>query len=160
MNNLKLFEDFDKLPYYMFDVREFFENFKIIFYKCYKECHDYTSDFFYYIHMIVKDWNDLPLNKISENVISYILADKTVEFYNLAGDIEFDRVKNTIIKTNVYSECSSTSTIKNLFDFKFVLYDEKIPIDVDYNKPIKIYSKKTKIEDMVEILISSNKYNI
>jgi hypothetical protein len=146
MKIVKIHEMF-KRDSYEFNIIEFYENFRNIFYKLWEE----DNEIFMTEIRKIKDWDKLILNMLTNEIVYNILKDKEIEFYDINNNIEFGRVK----KTSIIS--------KYLESFKLIIdiYGQNLGyIQVNHFKPIKVYSKKTKIEDIIDLHVSLEKYNL
>jgi hypothetical protein len=154
MKHLKLFENFDK-SYYEFDAIKFYNDFKKIFNSERDENIDNfrSTDFFKTLDNLLPTWSTMPLDKTIEQFVKDILQDKEVEFYDLGGDVNVGRVKNTQFYYSIFF---------TRFSYAIDLYEEPIPefMNVDYSKSVKIYGEPTKIEKIVDLYIKRNKFNI
>jgi hypothetical protein len=164
MNHLKIYENFDKKPYYYFDLVKFYNTFRSIFNEL-KSIDDkknipqskrYSGEFFLLLN-IIPGWKNLSLNSLGcpvgliEKIIKIILVDKEVEFYNISENS--GRVKSVLLFPYIFTD-------DNSFCFKIDLYGSKDFINVDYEKPFKIYGKPSKIEKYIEMILDTNKYNL
>lgn len=160
MKHLKIYEEFKK--YYHFDAIKFYNDFKKIFNKERDENINFRStDFFKNLDKLLPTWSTTPLDKTVEQFVKDLLQDKEIEFVDLAGDINFGRVKNSKFFYSVFSK-EFTYSIDLYGSLKKYGYpeDKEDYVAVDYSIPIKIYGEPTKIEEIVDLYLKINKYNI
>ena len=155
MKYLNLYEFFDKKPFYWFNAPEFFIKFKSVFYE--EKKHKETSELYKILDKIFKDrlnWKNYPLDALAEEVIRIILNDKEVEFIDIDGEMQMGRVKRCDFMSYLWKPKERD------YRFRIKLYEDLVDYDVDDTKPVKIYGKKTEIEELIDLLYSIQKYNL
>ena len=157
MKHLRLYEDFDKKPYYEFDAIKFYNNFKEIF-NSEKEIHpDFSGDFFNNLNSLFYNWERIPLDTTIEQIVKEILQDKEIEFYEKDDYYKYGRINIGRVKSTKFYY----SAFFNKHTYIIDLYDEYTSSNVDYSRgPVKIYGKPTEIENVVDLYLDRNKFNI
>jgi len=148
MKHLKLYENYKK-PFYELNVPEFFTTFKEIFYQEISKDGAESSPFLLELSNIL-NYKIIPLSSTIEQIVKYILINKEIEFYNTVGDLEFGRAANIICYKLLYGKD---------FQFNITFYDKNSKV-VNYTKPVKIYGEPSKLENIIEMLSTANKYNL
>jgi hypothetical protein len=154
MKYLRLYEFFDKKPFYWFNGPEFFVKFKEVFYE--EKKHKETSELYKILDKIFfKNWKSYPLDALVEAVIKTILSDKEVEFVDIDGEMQMGRVKRIDFMFYAWNPKERD------YRFRIKLYEDLVDNhDVDDTKPVKVYGKKTEIEELIDLLHSTQKYNL
>lgn len=171
MKYLRVYENFGKQTSYEFNLIEFFNSFKKVFYANKNEDDHFISEIKEIIKknpitlpwktedLIPRNWKNMPFNDLIRFIIeNEILKDKRVKFYDIdSGEPEFGRVKYCDINVFIFRQKVKTDTYTVKIDF----YENKgYSHEVDYIKPIKIYGEPTKIEKLVKLLSTANNYNL